>query len=94
MYTGEGRSFKRPATIFRQLRTRSKSSSVPVFPAIHCSVMAAATPLVGATDSKRAASATVMVAWGAKPGAGKAVSRFVSSRSARKPRVEYFHERH
>jgi hypothetical protein len=40
------------------------------------------------------ASATVVVVWGAKPGAGKAVSRFVSSRSASMSGVASSHVQH
>jgi hypothetical protein len=40
------------------------------------------------------ASATAMAVWGAKPGAGNAVSRFVSSRSVRKFGVASSHEQH
>ena len=47
-----------------------------------------ATPLVGAADSRRMASATVTAVWGAKPGASKAVSCFVSSLSISIPGIE------
>ena len=67
---------------------------LPAVPAIHCCSTATATPLVGAADSRRMASATVTVVWGANPRVGKAVRSSVFLRSASTSGVARSHEQH